>query len=293
MTRRTSTRSARPGSRPPRGRVPGSFGSLLSFRIDAELGQQPVPQRGEPGVVPVARAGDARPARSKTIRPLARTSTRSARMSASSTSWVTSSTAGRWRSHSREHQAVHGDPGQRVERAERLVQQEQAGLADQGPGQRRPLGLATGQRQRPGAGPFGQADLLQRPAGRRARRPGRAARGHVGQHPAPGQQPRLLERDRDRCPARSTSPVTSRSRPASARSRVDLPVPLTPSMATNSPGAMSRSTPSSTCAAAERAGQPAHPRGGRRLAVTGGLASPGSRVAMPAPSSPAAGPGRR
>src|SRR5690242_21381963 len=57
MTRKRSTRSARPGSRPPRGRVPGSFGSLLSFRIDAELSQQPVPQFGEPGVVPVARAG--------------------------------------------------------------------------------------------------------------------------------------------------------------------------------------------------------------------------------------------
>src|SRR5438270_729887 len=80
----------------------------------------------------------------------------------------------------------------------RLVQQEQAGLADQGAGQRRPLGLAAGQGQRPGAGPFGQADLLQRPAGHRAGVRHAQPEGHVGQRPAPRQQPRLLERDRDR-----------------------------------------------------------------------------------------------
>ena len=40
-----------------------------------------------------------------------------------------------------EHQRVHPQPRQRVQRRERLVEQQQARRADQRPGQRRPLGL--------------------------------------------------------------------------------------------------------------------------------------------------------
>ena len=43
-------------------------------------------------------------------------------------------------------EGVHLDPGQRVQRAERLVEQQQVGLADQGAGQRHALRLPAGQR---------------------------------------------------------------------------------------------------------------------------------------------------
>ena len=46
--------------------------------------------------------------------------------------------------------------------------------------------------------------------------------------------------------ATAIDPDTSRSSPASARSRVDLPDPLRPIIATNSPALMSRLSPSST-----------------------------------------------
>ena len=53
------------------------------------------------------------------------TSTRSASMMASSTSWVTSSTAGPVARAQFAQQRVHPEPGQRVERAERLVGEQQ------------------------------------------------------------------------------------------------------------------------------------------------------------------------
>ncbi len=65
--------------------------------------------------------------RSRAIRPSSSTRTRSASTTASSTSWVTSSTAGRCRCAQLAQQVVHLDPGQRVERAERLVGQQQLG----------------------------------------------------------------------------------------------------------------------------------------------------------------------
>ena len=65
----------------------------------AEFGQQPVPQLVEG--LPTTRRGRGRSTvRSSEIRESVRTSTRSARMMASSTSWVTSSTPGWWREHS-------------------------------------------------------------------------------------------------------------------------------------------------------------------------------------------------
>ena len=66
-----------------------------------------------------------------------------------------------------EHQPVHGDPGQRVERAERFIEQQQAWLADQRPGQRRTLRLTAGQRGGPGGSAFGQptsASAVRAPA---------------------------------------------------------------------------------------------------------------------------------
>ena len=47
--------------------------------------------------------------------------------------------------HSVLQQAVHSDPGERVERTERFVEQQQFGLADQGAGQCDPLRLSARQ----------------------------------------------------------------------------------------------------------------------------------------------------
>src|SRR5882757_308622 len=92
------------------------------------------------------------------------------------------------------HQPVHGQPGQRVQRAERLIQQQQVGLPDQGPGQGYPLRLAAGQGARPRIGPLVQVHLGQRAASHPARVIGAQPEGDVAPDPPPGQQPRLLER---------------------------------------------------------------------------------------------------
>ena len=160
-----------------------------------------------------------------------------------------------------QHQAVHGDPGQRVERAERLVQQEQAGLADQGPGQRRPLGLAAGQGQRPGVRPFGQADLLQRPASHRAGVRHAQPEGHVGQHPAPRQQPRLLERDRDR-PRHAQLAGDLAVQPGQRAQQRGLAGPAHPEHGHELARGDIQVHAVEHLAAAERPAQPAHPRGG-------------------------------
>jgi hypothetical protein len=95
-----------------------------------------------------------------------------------------------------DHEPVHGDPGQRVERAERLVEQQQPRLADQGPRQRGPLRLAAGQRDRPGRSALGQPDLLKRGPGGGLRVGGSQAKRDVGQHLLPRNEPGFLKRDR-------------------------------------------------------------------------------------------------
>ena len=72
-------------------------------------------------------------------------------------------------------QPVHLDPGQRVERAERLVEEEHAGAADQRAGERDALLLAAGEDRRPIVGAVGEPDIGER--GRRAasRQPGSRA----------------------------------------------------------------------------------------------------------------------
>jgi hypothetical protein len=56
-------------------------------------------------------------------------------------------------------QRAHAQPGQRVECTERLVEQQQVRLRHQRAGQRNPLRLTTGQRQRPHLGAVGEADI--------------------------------------------------------------------------------------------------------------------------------------
>ena len=99
-----------------------------------------------------------------------------------------------------EQQRPHGQPGERVQRAERLVEQQQLRFGHQCARQRNPLRLTAGQSQRPGLGVVGEADLGQRPlAARSGRLAGQRGAGesvlHVGQHVAPREQPRLLKGD--------------------------------------------------------------------------------------------------
>ena len=144
-----------------------------SLRVDAEGGRASLRRGSRAGPVVLRAAGAPADAGDLPLvgdrGPRRAPATRSASASASSTSWVTSRTASEWRSPQLDRPAVHLDPGQRVQRAERLVEQQQVGLADQRPGQRDPLGLAAGQRQRPGVALLGEADLR-----RASRRPARA-----------------------------------------------------------------------------------------------------------------------
>ena len=145
-------------------------------------------------------------------------------------------------------QVVHLHPGQRVERAERLVEQQQPRPADQGAGQRHALALAAGQHGRPVAGTIGQADIGQRRLGalaasrRRGRcrhcraRAARAAGGRPGtasarrrqarerlaveQHVARGRRSRARPAGAAACSCRSRSGRRSRrTRPARSRDR--------------------------------------------------------------------------
>ena len=92
-------------------------------------------------------------------------------------------------------QRVHPDPGQRVEGAERLVGQQQLGVADQRAGQRGALLLAAGQLVGPGLLAAGEADLGQRLRPRSAASPVEAEH-HVVEDALPRQQPGVLEDDR-------------------------------------------------------------------------------------------------
>lgn len=88
------------------------------------------------------------------------------------------------------------DPGQGVQRAEGLVEQQQIGLAHQGPGQRSALSLPAGQRLGPRPGPLRQPDLRQRPLRHGAFGLARQPEQDVAPDPLPRHQARGLEGDR-------------------------------------------------------------------------------------------------
>ena len=134
-------------------------------------------------------------------------------------------------------QGVHPDAGERVERAERLVEQQQLGVADQRPGQRDALLLAAGQLARPGrsrpARPTSASAARPR---RRASRPRRprvtlsrpAATAAAG---GPGRRRRApAARRRRPCRRRRGRARRAPAAACSCRSR------CAPSSATNSPG---------------------------------------------------------
>ena len=92
-------------------------------------------------------------------------------------------------------QPLHLRPGERVERAERFVEQQQAGMMHERARQRHALLLPARQHARPFLGTVRQPDVPQR--GQRCRAPVAAARdADIGDHPLPGEQPRILEHDR-------------------------------------------------------------------------------------------------
>ena len=206
-------------------------------------------------------------------RPASTTTMRSARVMASTASWVTIirgvSSVARCRRRSRRTSTR----GRRVERGEGLVQQQEPRFERERASERHPLGLAAGQLRRPQVGQVVQSEPLQPSPGCRQRggspRPAAAHAERDVLHDAhPVEEQPILEHDPDRVPRAGTNTAASGSssnspsssmrpasigcRPARARSNVVLPAPLGPTSTTNSPGATVRVTssssrPSSTC----------------------------------------------
>ena len=146
-----------------------------------------------------------------------------------------------------EQEVLHLQPGQGVERPERLVEQQHPWVAGQGPRQRRSLGHAARDLPRPVAGEGRQTDQVEQsldtipadaddvPGGSPSAtlpasvRHGRSrgswkANAQRGSMPVTGSPPIV------------TAPVVGVSRPAVIRRSVDLPHPLVPRIATTSPG---------------------------------------------------------
>ena len=270
-----------------------SFGSWSPSCDDAELAEQLVPEFDECGVVPVP--GPVRGTSTGTLnvmRPSARTSTRSASTSASSTSWVTSSTAGRCRCHRRSTRPCMAI---RVSASSAL----NGSSSSSRPGSRTSARASDARWASPPDRVSGQAWLVRsgppRPGRSRA-----AASGSRSRRPRATLASTLRQgSSRGSWNATATvvgpliTPVTSRSSPASARSSVDLPVPLTPEQGDELAGRDVQ-----VQAVEHRAGR--RRRGLRSAVATAAGSRRGSlrprggvRGAMPAPSSPAAGPGRR
>ena len=144
-----------------------------------------------------------------------------------------------------------------VERAERLVQQQNGRVEDQCPRERHPLLLAAGELVR-----FAVAELLHLHGGAPLRPcyellPGHLReaqpKGDVLDDRQVGEEGVALEHGVDVAPVRGVSdtslpssktrPPLGRSKPAIRRKVVVLPHPLGPSSEKNSPGGMSRSMP--------------------------------------------------
>ena len=184
-----------------------------------------------------------------TGRAAVRTTTRSARKTASGIEWVTSRIVVPVRCQTSEQHGVEPLAGQRVEGAERLVEEQRPRARGRAHGRsttrcRVPpdsggrLRAARAPRARPGGA--GRSHALPRGVPRPARELEREATFAVDG--PPGKKPRLLEHETHAGPGpRTCAPRSRRSRvpawrsPAKTRSSVLLPVPLGPMTATNSP----------------------------------------------------------
>ena len=153
----------------------------------------------------------------------------------------------------------------RVERAERLVEQQHARLQRQRARQRDALALAAGELRRVAAAEaveLDQVEQLARPASRICAFGGRSpaadaqAEGDVLEDGHVAEQGVVLEHEADAAlagrqrrstssPSKRTAPASGTSSPAMMRSSVVLPEPDGPSSATSSPAGTSRLTSSS------------------------------------------------
>ena len=229
------------------GRPPSRTAWPISGRRAAYSGRP----RSSSGVMPVRGRSIGRSRATRPGRGLS-TTTRLPRKTASSTLWVTKT---------RRAPGLGADPpqvllqplaGQRVQRRERLVEQQQRVLARPAPG--RSPRAAAGRRRSARCG--GAPRRAGRP-GPAARRPGAAWRAagvaqgqlDVAADGLPREQPGLLEdqpgaaaRHRRACRRCGPCRVVGCSKPAISRSRVLLPQPDAPTSTRNSPAGTVRST---------------------------------------------------
>ena len=184
------------------------------------------------------------------------TSTRSARRTASTTLWVTSSVVGRRAARTSSNRSPRRSRVISSRLANGSSRNSSCRLGDQRAGQRRALAHPARELVGVAAGAVGETDLGQhRRQQRRAvtaarRRPTRPGSPTFSRHVQPGQQAVILGQPAD-TPAGSRDgwgragqrdvPRVGWIRPLMMRSKVDLPQPLGPSSATRSPGATRRS----------------------------------------------------
>ena len=142
----------------------GWFGSRVSRRAHRlKPRRESAPAGRRPTVSPAPRRGRGRSmGRSSATLPSRSTMTRSASATASATSWVIRSVVKPCSRPDALQQAVHLAAGQRVERAERLVEEQDARAADERARERDALTLSARQHGRPVVGAVGEADVLER-----------------------------------------------------------------------------------------------------------------------------------
>ena len=208
---------------------------------------------------------------------------RSARKTASRTSWVISSDGPAEALPDLLEPALHLGARERVERAEGLVEQQHLALLHDRAQQRRALAHAARELERVGALEAVEAERREQ----RAHALARLARGsprtsspsvalsstrrhgssasrlrHVGEA--------AVAARRAAAPSTSTSPALGRVPPVRIENAVDLPQPLGPRMATNSPARASSERSRSTSSSPKRLPSPRSSSfGGRSLTLAG------------------------
>ena len=166
-----------------------------------EAGENRLLERGRRPARRDGAGGRAATSRSSAIAPSSISTMRSASATASATSWVTRIAVKPSRRHTAFEQRLHLDAGQRVERAERLVEREKARAADERARERDALLLPAREHRR-----------AIRRRGRRGRRP-RALRARRSRAPGSSRRRRVrLRHWRARSPrAAAAAPGTSRA----------------------------------------------------------------------------------
>ena len=141
------------------------------------------------------------------------------RETASSIEWVTSTMVLPVRCQISSSDWLICVAGDGVERAERLVHQQDRGIERQGAGDRDALAHAAGELARPLVAGVAEADQVQHRLGALPQRRARhglvgdaAQQGGVVERVLPGQQVGVLEHEADHAPARRLAPAAARRR---------------------------------------------------------------------------------